>query len=53
MLDPAILKLPFEKMRAGYYSDENFVRAQEVCVACAVDGMQAQDLWAKAPRDAT
>lgn len=29
-LDPAIFNLPVEKMRAGYYSDKYFVRAQDV-----------------------
>ncbi|MBW3533662.1 MAG: nicotinate phosphoribosyltransferase [Gemmatimonadetes bacterium] len=29
-LDPAIFKLPVEKMRSGYYSDRYFVRAREV-----------------------
>ena len=29
-LDPSILNLPVEKMRAGYYSDKYFVRARDV-----------------------
>ena len=29
-LDPAILNLPVEKMRAGYYSDKYFVRARDI-----------------------
>jgi nicotinate phosphoribosyltransferase len=32
-LDPAIFRLPVERMRAGYYSDKYFVRAREVLLA--------------------
>ncbi|HET8648666.1 MAG TPA: hypothetical protein VFL95_01380 [Gemmatimonadales bacterium] len=32
-LDPEIFHLPVEKMRAGYYSDKYFVRAQEILLA--------------------
>ena len=32
-LDPSIFHLPVDRMRAGYYSDKYFVRAQEVLLA--------------------
>ncbi len=32
-LDPKIFDLPVEKMRAGYYADKYFVRAQEIMLA--------------------
>ncbi len=32
-LDPAIFRLPVERMRAGYYSDKYFVRARELLLA--------------------
>ena len=32
-LDPAVFHLPVERMRAGYYSDKDFVRAREILLA--------------------